>query len=230
MWGAIRPVGGFAVRGPPGRGADRTSAFQAVPAILPDQRFAISLRFAQRCRPEVGVPLPARHERYQGSRREESHPERWGPSRRPPAAGCAGPHRENWPEVGVPFPARHQRYQGPRREGSHPERWGPSRRPPAAGCADRRSAFPFLRVTSAARVRAERRAMQRCAISRPSGPRCRSEDRRSLSARVPPAFFRVRGGGLRSPRGAAEAPRNRSRSCARGLPPSPPAPPPGSPR
>ena len=47
---------------------------------------------------------------------------------------------------------------------------------------------------------------------------------------VPPAFFRVRGGGLRSPRGAPEAPRNRSRSCARGLPPSPPAPPPGSPR
>ena len=25
-----------------------------------------------------------------------------GPSRRPPSAGCAGPHRENCPEVGVP--------------------------------------------------------------------------------------------------------------------------------
>ena len=41
------------------------------------------------CRPEVGVPLPARHQRYQGPRREESRPARWGPSRRPPTAGCA---------------------------------------------------------------------------------------------------------------------------------------------
>ena len=26
---------------------------------------------------------------------------------RPPPAGCAGPHRENWPEVGVPSRPRH---------------------------------------------------------------------------------------------------------------------------
>ena len=44
-------------------------------------------------------------------RRCTDHAERWdfpprtnhlatgGPSRRPPTAGCAGPHRENWPEV-----------------------------------------------------------------------------------------------------------------------------------
>ena len=47
-----------------------------------------------------------------GSRRTLGFPPRTnhlatgGPSRRPPSAGCAGPHRENWPEVGVPLPAR----------------------------------------------------------------------------------------------------------------------------
>ena len=47
-----------------------------------------------------------------GSRRTMGFPPRrnhlgtGGPSRRPPTAGCAGPHRENWPEVGVPLPAR----------------------------------------------------------------------------------------------------------------------------
>ena len=47
-----------------------------------------------------------------GSRRTLGFPPRrnhlatGGPSRRPPSAGCAGPHRENWPEVGVPLPAR----------------------------------------------------------------------------------------------------------------------------
>ena len=46
-----------------------------------------------------------------GSRRTLGFPPRrnhlatGGPSRRPPTAGCAGPHRENWPEVGVPGPA-----------------------------------------------------------------------------------------------------------------------------
>ena len=35
-------------------GADRRSAFQAVPAILPGRLYAISLRFAQRCRPPPG--------------------------------------------------------------------------------------------------------------------------------------------------------------------------------
>ena len=82
--------------------------------------------------PEVGVPLPARHLRCWGPRRERGHPGGRGPSRRPPAAGCAGPHRENWPEVGVPLPARHLRCWGPRRQESHPGGRGPSR-PPAYG-------------------------------------------------------------------------------------------------
>ena len=85
--------------------------------------------------PEVGVPVPARHLRCRGSRREGGHPGDRGSSRRPPAAGCAGPHRENCPEVGVPWPARHLRCWGSRREGGHPGDRGPSRRPPAAGCA-----------------------------------------------------------------------------------------------
>ena len=42
-------------------GADRRSAFQAVPALVLGGLCAVSLRFAQRCRPEVGVPSrPAR--------------------------------------------------------------------------------------------------------------------------------------------------------------------------
>ena len=47
-----------------------------------------------------------------GSRRTLGFPPRrnhlgtGGPSRRPPSAGCAGPHREDCPEVGVPLPAR----------------------------------------------------------------------------------------------------------------------------
>ncbi len=43
-------------------GADRRSAFQAVSAILRYQRYAVSPRYAGRCRPEVGVPLPASRE------------------------------------------------------------------------------------------------------------------------------------------------------------------------
>ena len=85
-----------------------------------------------------------------GQRRDKNHPGVWRYATPPASGGLCRP------EVGVPFPARHERRQGPRREGSRPARWGPSRRPPPAGCADRRSAFPFLRVTSAARVRAER--------------------------------------------------------------------------
>ena len=53
--------------------------------------------------------MRARHISRGGTCREGSHPGGWGPSRRPPLAGCAGPHRENWPEVGVPVPARYFR-------------------------------------------------------------------------------------------------------------------------
>ena len=38
--------------GPAGRGADRRSAVQAVPALFLCRRYALSLRFAQRCRSE----------------------------------------------------------------------------------------------------------------------------------------------------------------------------------
>ena len=83
--------------------------------------------------PEVGFPLPVTREGGWGLRRppacgglcrpEVGVPLRTAPSgplsfrgtciftaigfyvARPPAAGCAGPHRENWPEVGVPLPA-----------------------------------------------------------------------------------------------------------------------------
>ena len=43
---------GQAFRGPAGRSADRRSAVQAVPAIFLCWRYALSLRFAQRCRSE----------------------------------------------------------------------------------------------------------------------------------------------------------------------------------
>ncbi len=44
---------------PPSAGcADRRSAFPAPAALDADRRCAVSLRFAQRCRPEVGVPSP----------------------------------------------------------------------------------------------------------------------------------------------------------------------------
>ena len=85
------------------------------------------------CRPEVGVPVPARHLRCWGPRREEGHPGGGVLLIRPPTAGCAGPHRENWPEVGVPLPARHPRSWGPRREGGHPGGRGPSRPPTCGG-------------------------------------------------------------------------------------------------
>ena len=93
-----------------------------------------------------------------GSRREGGHPGDRDPSRRPPAAGCAGPHRENWPEVGVPLPVRHLRCWGPRREGGHPGDRGPSRPPACGGLCRRRSAFPCLRATCAAGVHADRGA------------------------------------------------------------------------
>ena len=42
----------YAFRGPASRGADRRSAFPAVPALFLRRRYAPSLRFAQRCRSE----------------------------------------------------------------------------------------------------------------------------------------------------------------------------------
>ena len=93
-------------------GADRRSAFQAVPALFRGWRFALSLRGAQRCRPgRRAVPASAFALRAGAARRSRASrllrstprggaiPEcSWGPSafRRPPLAGCAGPHRENW--------------------------------------------------------------------------------------------------------------------------------------
>ncbi len=48
-------TGQSALRGPAGRGADRRSAFQAVPALLPRWRWEFRGLWP-RCRPEVGVP------------------------------------------------------------------------------------------------------------------------------------------------------------------------------
>ncbi len=59
-----------------------------------------------------------------GSRREGTIRARAGPGRRPPPAGCAGPHPENWPgdrrsrAVAPPRPAG-----VPRREGTSRARW-----------------------------------------------------------------------------------------------------------
>ena len=93
-------------------------------------------------RPGVGVPGPARHLPYRDSRRDGGHPGRWGPSRRPPPAGCAGL------KTGVPGPARHLPYRDARRDRSHPGRWGPSRRPPPAGCAGLKTGVPFSPATA----------------------------------------------------------------------------------
>ena len=58
----MQGLGDTRFRGPAGRGADQRSAFQAVPALLLRERYALSPRFAQRAGPhwenwpEAGVP------------------------------------------------------------------------------------------------------------------------------------------------------------------------------
>ena len=58
-------VGGTPFRSPPASGAgphreNWPSAFQAVPALRLSRRYAVSLASVARCRPEIGVPVPAR--------------------------------------------------------------------------------------------------------------------------------------------------------------------------
>ena len=83
-------------------------------------------------RPPVGTAArSAARRRVPRSRPDDA--EHRGPSRegttsdlgvllcRPPAAGCAGPHRENCPEVGVPLPARRSAWWHGRRDVHHQE-------------------------------------------------------------------------------------------------------------
>ena len=77
-----------------------------------------------------------------GSRRTLGFPPRSnhlgteGPSRRPPAAGCAG--RRPAFQAGP----RRLPYRGSRRDGSYPGGRGSSRRPPTAGCAGLKTGVP----------------------------------------------------------------------------------------
>ena len=56
--GAVPPVGVCAARGPAGRCADRRSAFQAVPALFRNRRYAVSRPSGPRCRSEDRRSLP----------------------------------------------------------------------------------------------------------------------------------------------------------------------------
>ncbi len=121
-------------RRPPAAGcAGRRPAFQAVPALPLRQRCAVS--------------AVARHLRCGGPRREGRHPGDRGPSRRPPAAGCAG--RRPAFQAGP----RRLPYRGSRRDGSYPGGRGSSRRPPTAGCAGLKTGVSRPRAPAPAAMR-----------------------------------------------------------------------------
>ena len=88
------------------------------------------------CRPEVGVPGPARRPAREGyvPRREPSR--QLGPCRRGPAGRCAD-RRSAFPGLRAALPVR-----GTRRDGSHPPGWGPCRRGPAGRCAGLKTGVP----------------------------------------------------------------------------------------
>ena len=70
---ASRGLWRCAVRGPPGRGADRGSAFQAVSALFLRRKYPLSLCFARRCRSEDRRSQPSALP-FKWWRRRESNP------------------------------------------------------------------------------------------------------------------------------------------------------------
>ena len=88
------------------------------------------------CRPEVGVPGPARRPALEGyaPRREPSR--QLGPCRRGPAGRCAD-RRSAFPGLRAALPVR-----GTRRDGSHPPGWGLCRRGLAGRCAGLKTRVP----------------------------------------------------------------------------------------
>ena len=86
---------------PGGLGAMRQFSVRVAPSAT---RRALP-RYEKSGRTVSAIPMYGSH-RTLGFPPRRNHLATGGPSRRPPTAGCAGPHRENWPEVGVPLPAR----------------------------------------------------------------------------------------------------------------------------
>ena len=150
---------------PRGRGADRRSAFQAVPAILLPRRCAVPRPAGPLCRPEVGVPSRPRDSSSSAmcgsaARRAACRPEVGVPSRprdSPSSAMCGSAARR----AAVPTGGRRSK-PSPRFFFLGDVRF---RGPPGRG-ADRRSAFQAVPAILLPR---------RCAVPRPSGPLCRPE-------------------------------------------------------
>ena len=161
---AFFAVGDTRFRPPAARGADRRSAFQAVPALLRGQRYAVPPACGARCRPEVGVPSRPRASSRSavrgsarlrravptGGRRSKPFPRFFAVGDAVPPA-CGARCR---PEVGVPSRPR----------ASSPSAIRGSARLRRARYADRRSAFQAV----PALLRGRRTAV-RCLTAVPSG-------------------------------------------------------------
>ena len=137
-----------------------------------------SPRSAGLCRPEVGVPLPARRSAWWHGRD--------APVQRSRGAFCDSASASEVEKSGrtvsaIPMYGSRRTLGFPPRR-NHLATGGPSRRPPSAGCADQRSAFPCLRVAPPGGLGAMRQFSVRVAPSatRRELPRLRNPDERCL--------------------------------------------------
>ena len=101
----------------------------------------VSPRSARRCRPEVGVPLPAGGDARWGPCREGRHDGGWDCAFRSPSGERCRP------EVGVPLPAGRDARWGTCREGRHDGGWDCAfRRAPRGGAGPHRENWPEVGV------------------------------------------------------------------------------------